>query len=417
MKTRKSIYQTLAKAGEPPAFPAPWTDLKCHKAFVHLPTDLTETLAQLIETYEESELLDCGICTIGETGEAIANPQLLANLQYVLAPTSAAQAPLVLAGLRSIAPDSWSVEAILSNELMAPLYSAAPDHIFVVFSAADLALFWSLGLPAIPFEGLANLAKDSLRTFCTKLRLQRTAIARGQLASTSSHQSTLFPILVNWSPTNLDLTDYADATAIAGHFKQLCQHLDLDLSRGGVWKPTECQIEAVKFRIKCGTWEDVRDALLGTLRRSSLSPFVGIDEKWATPWEEYLAALKNWEAASNSGDTSREMRTWKEVGRLQRMLLVAPLIELAAGSDPLSRNLSLVLAELSSTFHRQACLVNARISKATPDPKNKTAGQLPTADFHQLSALAGHISKLTEQVQLCQTRAVKKIKRLGGATT
>ncbi len=415
MKIRDQIYQRLVADAESCQFPAPWEEIPCHKAFVRLPTDMTSTLDKLRCEFEESDLIEAGILVTTAPGEAMANPQLTEYADFVFAPRHSGKVGLIVVGLKALGIDTWSVAEMLAYSGMGPLFSKISSQVFIVFSAADLALLWSLGFPAISHERLACLGGEELDMFCRALRLRRPAASNASTDveySQSRSPQPFFPVLVNWCPATLDLTDRPEAQAVEEHLSKLSQFLRVDLSGGGIWKPTEIQLETIKFRLQYGSPAEVFEALVKSATKNR-SPLSGSNEKPMVPAEAYVAARGDWQKACRERIESRQSLTWDVLQRQQEKTLIAPLIKQGqTESDPLSQNLSVTLAEVSDVFHTHASFMGVKLSTHIRDHGLKMSGQLPPGDFRQLDTLASHILSLTEGVHSCRVNNKKKAFKL-----
>ena len=295
-KPPKTVLDALRKMSGACTFPAPWERVSCDKAFISLPNDLSSMIEKLRGKFGDKELIKQGIFIAAETPEV--NSSLAASPNYVLATSSRLHGGLIIVNQKSLDCRRWSIAELFSNQAMEHQFGVIPSRVFVTFSSIDMALLWSLGFAAIPSERLASIGGEELDALCSMLRLRRGADGRtGANGNPRMQSKPIFPIFVNWSPAALELADYPECRQAEQHFSQLIRHLRLDLSAGGVWKPTAREIETLSFRLKHGSVTEVVDTVRASSEKSLL-PFGAIKEAALSSGNAYVAALEQWHQAA-----------------------------------------------------------------------------------------------------------------------
>ncbi|MCE9607612.1 MAG: hypothetical protein K8U03_22220 [Planctomycetia bacterium] len=411
---RNSIYETLLKDAKPCVLPVPWTELQCHSAFVRLPEDLSRTIKHLKGKFKDEALIGAGVLVQTAPGETSVNPLLIEHGHCLLATEKALEGGChqLVAGMQAIGRHQGSVAAALDDPRMAEIRENVDSQIFVAFSQADLAVAWSIGLPAIPSTGLENLGGKALDVMCQALKLRRSSDEFDTDRAPSGLTMTSYPVLINWSLAELAPKDYANAREVERHFLGLHRHLGVDLRGGAIWTPTAQEIETIKFRITFGQPSDVLDAIVDS---SAASPTFGAASKASACPEPrgYLEALREWTACAASEDNSRRKRAWDRVLRFQESELITPLLEQAhKESELLPQMLLTALSGVSRMFHPQATLMSVKFAKTIRDNGLKASTQLPTEDFRQFVALADHMIAMAEGVHLCRGKKPKNIAKL-----
>lgn len=410
---RISIYESLIKDAKPYALPAPWTDLQCHSAFVRLPTDLSRTIKRLRGKHKDDALVAAGILIQTAPGEANINPLLVEHGHCLLATEKRLEGGCqqLVAGMQVIGSHQSCAVTVLNDPRLAELLPNIDSQLFVTFSQTDLAIAWSLGLPAIPATGLEELGGKSLDVFCRALKLRRSS-DESDTDNPGGLVMASYPVLMNWSLTELEPKDYAAARLVENHFLSLQRHLGLDLSDGAVWTPPAEEIEKIKFRIKFGKPSDVVDAIVAGSAESA--SFGSVLKASGGPEPRgYPEALRDWMAHAASEDNSRRQRAWDRLQRFQESELFTPLSEQAQKeSELLPQMLLTALGGVSRMFHPQAALMSAKFAKTVRDHGVKAATQLPAEDFRQFVALVDRLIAMAEGVQLCRGKKPKNIARL-----
>lgn len=407
---RNGIYETLLKDAKSCVLPAPWAELQCHSAFVRLPEDLSRTIKRLKGKFKDEALIGAGVLVQSAPGETSVNPLLIEHGNCLLATEKALEGGChqLVAGMQAIGRHQGSVAAALDDPRMAEIRENVDSQMFVAFSQADLAVAWSIGLPAIPSTGLENLGGKSLDVLCRALKLRRSSDEFDE-PGPSGLTMTSYPVLMNWSLAELEPKDYAEARDVERHLLGLHRHLGVDLRGGAIWTPTVQEIETIKFRIAFGQPSDVLDALVDS---SAVSPTFGAASKANGGPEPhgYLEALRDWMACAASEDNSRRQKAWDRLQRFQESELITPLLE-QAHKEPelLAQMLLRALGGVSRMFHPQATLMSAKFAKTIRDAGLKASTQLPTEDFRQFVALADRLIAMAEGVHLCRGKKPKNI--------
>lgn len=129
--------------------------------------------------------------------------------------------------------------------------------------------------------------------------------------------SPIFPVLVDWSPAALSLVENPEVQKAETHFSNIGRYFGTDLGGGGTWKPTDAQIEELKFAIRYGKPENVFDALLTSSERSR-EPFSGSGGDSFAVNNSLVAAIDQWQAACDQNDVRKERDAWSALRRAGR---------------------------------------------------------------------------------------------------
>ena len=410
--TKVKIYEAIIAAAERYSLPAPWSRFQSHGAFHRLPEDLDPLLTQLIKQFDKPSLIAAGIL-VKDAGDApIANPWLEKFRDCLLAMVRPAPSIAMIAGPHAI-DGSSAVITLLQSPVMEPLIRRAANRIFITFSAADSAVLWSMGLPAVPGERLVDLGGEELEEFCELLRLSRVKAAQPKpvfgASKSSPVRSPIFPIFVDWSPAALSLVADPEVRRAETHFSKIAQYFGTDLRGGGTWKPTEAQIEELKFAIQYGKLEHVLDALLKS-SETNREPFSGPGGDSFAVSNSLATAIEQWQAACDQNDVRKQQEAWSALRRAHAEELMNPIVKMSqATNDSLMKNELFVLAQTSDVFHQRAAVSGARLSKAVGNQGLQSISDIPVHEFRALDSLARGVLAQTKEIRSC----CKKGRKLG----
>lgn len=411
---RNRIYDSLLKDAKPAVLPPPWERVECHPAFCRLPKDLSRTLDRLRREFSEEALVAAGVLVQPTEGGPCLNPLLIEHGNYLFAAEKANEVGphQLVAGLRAIGSHQWCVASALHDPRLVDLLPNVDSQMFVAYSQVDLAIAWSVGLPAIPATNLESIGNVALDVICKKLNLRRASDDFNPETPQKGRDPASYPVLINWSLAELAPTEYPEARLAEGHFLELQRHLGVDLADGAIWTPTAADLETLKFRIKFGQLSDVMEALIASSAEAATFGALPPAEPGMEP-KRYFDALQDWIACSNGDDKTRCQKAWDRLQRFQDSELVIPLLDQASReSEPLPRILLTSLAEVARVFHPQALLTSVKFTKAVRDQGLKASSQLPTEQFQQVISLTDRMIAIAEGVQACRSKKFKSVAKV-----
>jgi hypothetical protein len=223
-------------------------------------------------------------------------------------------------------------------------------------------------------------------------------------------------ILVNWSPSRLDLDDVPLMLQIRDRLRRLEELCGLEFPDFTIWKPTARHLERLRFCIANRTRSYIYTALYAsleescqTLERSALGP---------RPEPETLVeAVRDLNAYPKTASfDALTSRSWDRAERLLQREVIEPLLKQAEETaDPLERSLCVQLAGLSGTLHTQ--MLRLATGAANPGGANGPRGPrgLPKEELQQMLALLDRVRALTQDVQACRKKNKFKLASLARA--
>ena len=213
----------------------------------------------------------------------------------------------------------------------------ANASIFITATIDDMIVLRSLSLAAITMSGLDRLAGENVNRF-RKLMLNDTGAPYLPLWAHTV-------VLVGWSIARLDCAEPAGFDGTIGHLRRLNECLGLSLDYVQIWQPTNDQIEAFSFVLRCGRDNDRVDQLLRHVEKSSRWL---IDRPEAT-LSSTFGELRRAEKYRLDTDLRHAQH---QIKMLYQRLVNDPLIDAAAAcSDVGARSLNLIAARLAEQVH------------------------------------------------------------------
>ena len=406
MDKRGEIYEFLQRRGRPCQLPGVWSGLPCHAAFIQPADEPEALLVELTSSFEILELVGAGVVQVDEFGSASVNPSLVQKGSFVLPLREAGgKQPFdLLAGCAGTIRSAWPLFTALDDHRLQDLFMGLYGHLLAVCSLEEMALFWSLGLPAVPAAGLDRISGQHVGAFCQALCLPR----RGDQSRSDGDPQSL--VLVDWRPLQLQMDIDARIEPAEKHLARLHSHLGIPLDDFRVWRPTETEIELLQFRAQHGDRHDLQDAIIRSLKESSRPLIERLDPRTSGP-QSYGAAVRDWISVQHGFvDSSHQQQAWNRIQELQEAQVIQPLMARAQEiSDPLQQSRLLALADVNRLIHNQVLLMSAKFTRSAQFDGPLNHGK---DEFQQVMALADRVVALTEGRRVCRpTQLSRRVER------
>ena len=208
---RADIYEFLRSQGAPSRLPGPWHRLDCDPSFFDLPDEPALLLDKLLKAFGRKELI--GAKLINADGSSSATLADFAQARSYIAALQKGPdtKPFdLMAGEHRSVAGAWPWHAALSDYRVQHQVKSFGSQLLIAMSAADVAVLRSIGLPAVPADGLSNFGGDRLKQFSRTLRLQSEGSPEPKPSDDDADGNSGRPlamVLANWSPAGLSLAD------------------------------------------------------------------------------------------------------------------------------------------------------------------------------------------------------------------
>jgi hypothetical protein len=418
------IYDFIVRQGTPSKLPGPWKVFKCNPAFFNLEVAPATLLRRLQSKFASDDLKRAGVTKVSGKPTTVLSPPLVDNRSLIVAiRPEAGQKPRALsfAGMDTTLEGRWALDAALADYQVRALLESFGRQLLIVSSAEDLAVLRSMGLPAAPASGLECVGGQRLELLRKRLGLQapdneHAGRERAPGPQSATHKAPIEPIaliLVNWSPSRLDLDDVPLILQIRDRLRRLEELCGLEFPDFTIWKPTAKHLERLRFCIANRTRSYIYTALYAsleescqTLERSALGP---------RPEPETLVeAVRELNVYPRTASfDALTSRSWDLAERLLQREVIEPLLKQAEETtDPLERSLCVQLAGLSGTLHTLMLrLATGAASLGGATGPNGPRG-LPKEELQQMLALSDRVRVLTQDVQACRKKNKFKLASL-----
>ena len=409
-----AIYGFVAERGAPCRLPALWARFKAHEAFVNPDQDAEALFAGLASQFSRDDLLHAGVVRANDQGQLELEPTLSeqGRMLAALRKTSKGSPFCLLSGRGCLGGHHWPFSAILEDFRTRTLQKQAGDQLLIASSMKDVAIFWSMGLPAAPAIGLDRFSRQQIDVFCKSLGASRYNDSTYSFASGMAKKAPVSLVLVGWSPSQLDVQEPARIKSVQSHLRNLHVNLGIDLHDVLVWKPSEANIERLRFCLDVGSSRDVKRALLESLETAS-APLI------ETPVTSklqpaYADLLRDWIAMQQNRhvDRTARQRAWDELQEQLERQIIDPLARQALKfDDPRDRELGLALADISRLRHTQSLRMATDYSNSMRNLGGKSTVLLPPDELKQQLAMANCIRSLRQELQPCRCKRKRNTAR------
>lgn len=395
--TTCKIIQEFLKFCPALELPELWSHVRATSRVRRAPDDEGATLQALRNKFSDEALFASKVVVLNQDDALTLNPLLTGD---AFAPLRAKPHHLpfeiVTPAGCLFGPGLPICKAVRDERYQGEIANAS-NQLCVAFSLPDVGALLSVGIPAAMAAGLDRMGHESLMEFCRGFGFQRS----GMPAPESAPQL----MLVGWSPASLDRSPPPGLTAVFDHLRKVHEYFGFGLEEIYVWRPTETDIEGVKFCIEHGTKKEIHQALLLSMEKSVEAPFMPPQpvpkEKKPAPADFFTALAQVHEARrrSSSGDIPREF--WQHLEQRLDHDLIAPILQQAMTEEPMRRNLLTAFADFSRLLHAQAFLVYEKLSRAAGGGDKTASGPLPQTDFQHLWALSDRFLLLARECHQC----------------
>lgn len=406
MSVAEGIYEFIIKQGSKCVFPEPWSRLKGYKEFVDLGSDQAVLLANLTAAFAREELIAAGVIVVDEQAVARLAPALTKSPQVVLAlRKKPEECPFqLMADNQLVSLRGEACLAAFDDVKLRAMLARTNSDLFVVFSPLELAVFWSLGLPAIPGNDIPALGGPMFNEFFARLGQPRWPTAQPMLGvapkTESEQMEPIALVLVDWNIISLEPTEVGPALEAREYLLKLRTHLGIDVDDFRLWKPQPPEIERMSFCLKMGLAQDLLAAITESVE-NSCQPLVCPPESQPSPPLDYGNAVRQWRTGDeDKKDMFQMSQAWDQVRRSLNAELFEPLSQRArATPDPIERNAYYLLAQMSELANSQALLLAAKLNKSTREQGATAPASLPEEAFRQLLALTDRIRAVSQELQ------------------
>lgn len=401
----------ICRSAVPYRFASPWTNVACHGSFLTVARSRKTNRAELRRArHEGANGLHLGVHKLKSLHPDLVTPgKLLLPLR-----TRPEEKPFQLVvGLKGVCRSTLLLGDVFGDYYFRHLLDSSDSPVLMAFTMPDLALLWSVGIPAVPATMIGDWTRGNLTALCELLGISRYGEPESCQASpycgdapkpggdnAPRDQGVPLPlVLVDWSPAELKLVVRPQVAALRAHLAQLQTHLGIDLEDFRVWRPTDALIDKLRVIAAYGDASYVQQAMLASLG-NDVEPLVPEPPPAPLPPRSYSARVSEWMTAgpqtAERGDMREEFDGLVQDGEAA---FIAPLYAAAESArGPVERILYVQLANLFRIAHAAGLQVAAQYGRLRVVP----AGLAPSTDVrndirHYLQ-VANQILALSQEI-------------------
>jgi len=397
---------------------------------------MTPWLHEVSQRFGSADSVAAGVAKVN--GDGTLKPSAALDfsgqpLLFVLPKAGAAPSEVVTA-VGTLSGKQLPLEDVFADGATREALQSA-GQLLIAFSAEDIAVLRSVGLPVAPAWGLDRLTPSSLRNLsrlCGWRRsstagpdgddfAQRATDARparihprpDETAAADSFAAASLPLtLVAWSPAQLRCAKPAELDSVVRHLRLVKRHLDIQEMDVGIWTPSTAFVERLGFRLQFDASEvNASDFLLDIDEHSGdalspTSPAPTPPRSLAAATEELHLTLHD--SVNKRCTPERLLRAHQAFNERLEAELLQPLLR--GGGSAEVRNLRALLKEVSGLAHRLVPLINAGIVQRPVEALIHCPE--PVLQLNQLDRLVQLVITLTKETKGSGLRG--SCKQIGG---
>jgi len=393
MATPPDIYGAIVERCRPAMLPGPWRRFAADPSCLQPPEDAAALLASLQKTFSADDLVKARV-VVTAAGGARLHPSLTDPASIiVVVRRSLTELPvdLIIDGPTTMAGFPVPLVRVLRDDEQ---YLRHPPNLYIARSMHEVAVLRALGFPAAPVTGLAALGGRVLDIFCRAMGRDRhprgNAMPEKLVIDTMVRGQAL--VLVGWQPADLARGIPEEIDCARRHLRGIERNFDITLDGSGVWYPSRADLRSIKFSVRHGDLQNVRESM----RASYEAHCSSLDHPPGPPRvKSYAERRREWLDAAPRGASRARTDAWLAVNDSFNEQIVEPLLQQAVTSDDILSQLLLTnLASVSSVYHTQAMAMTAWLCIAS---HNRPVAELvlPPAQFDQQCKALDKILALT----------------------
>ena len=401
-----NVCEFIYRLGTPLTPPVTWKRLKFAGPFFQLNMAPSEFMRQLKTNFDLQDLVEARAVTMTPENRPTLSPLLAKPGMFMALGTGPDSRPVdLLRATGQTLSGRWGLVAALDDRRMRALLERREEQLLIVPSLVDAAVLQSFGFPAVPVAGFHGLNGQNAEVLAKKLRLQRRRTVDAMPAGPSelefeeseSWDTSIAVVVANWSPAGLDRSDVPTILTLWKYFQEIDKYFGIDMQEFSIWKPTDADLERLRFCNECGTAKQVHQALLDSLTESCEPlDMTGLVPPIPQTFAEAVAA---WAAVPvDSLPASLKSRAWKWVATLLDQELIEPLRQQAREEpDPTKRNQLMLTAQVSAMLHLQLARLTTGFAKSNSAIGAVAPSGFPPGEFQQARAMFDQIHALTRE--------------------
>jgi hypothetical protein len=357
VELRWRIFERIIELSEPVPPPVLWARFGSCKSVRRFPGEPQEVLSQLIQQFNEDQLLAARVNVRTKTGELEISKALATTNAFLIRSDATGRTSGDIVGHRGTLSTGacewreWAAET--TNE-------SSQQPIVLCASDAELYVFVRVGISCSPTAGVDQLNVRQVRTLF-------------QTRPTDARQRKYQMVLLGWQPEIFSNEPSAKNLAAIRHVAAIERVFGFDPhSLFSVWLPTGEELSRIRQAHSFLDRQRLAAEFKASLNKSVYAPadaLALLADRTPATWSTARATLES--AIEQSTLVPRVAETHVALEKLERAFhdqVVQPL-EAAAGKTGLEALVSIIVADLAVTWYENLDLVHAA--------RRAIAGQYP----------------------------------------
>ncbi|WP_437191592.1 hypothetical protein [Planctomicrobium sp. SH527] len=410
----------------------------------------------LSERFSAEDLVESGVFTVEEREVASLAPTLIGAGSFIVLRDARSGTPYeLLTRTGCLGVGALPLFEILHDGCTQRLLKSGTGDLVVAFDLEAVIMLRACGLPATLAIGLEAMPLDDVSRFCQSFGLECSGIDQeeewrdengnqsedhpgdrirhrmrnpedkanadlmnGTSPSVDFHEEIssgqMEPqlVLLGWMPLELADSVPLSLKAVVDRLHDLQRFLGVDLYGIRFWEMDGEPLERLRFIAANQNPQIFKKALQDAVVdvANNIAHFGKEKPVRMGPPNDFVSALIRLReySASQGGmpfvDPSQRNKAWGDVVRFLDQQVINPLRESAlADDDPLKRNLLLLLAELSGSFHLRSISYCEQLSDRMMNRDNVRSDEVSERNINNLMAIADRMIGAAKAVQGCHS--------------
>lgn len=414
------VYEDVLESLPPYVPPEPW-NVFTRKDDLRQPIDDREAVLENLRTrFSVDDLVKTGVAELMDDGVLTLSRSLCDRGEAIFVlrgPEGKIPFDLMLDG-GCLSQRLLPICALLGDGRMRKVSAEQGRPLCVTFSMADAAILLRAGFPSAVATGLSQAKGQNLellrRCFQLKAHDERKSNADFLLKQASGAGGWLLADvlqdpdfrspevrIVAWSVDQLSLSEPEGLPALIDHFAKLERYMDFTFEDFRLWRPSQNDVDRIRFCLEHGSLGDVQGALHQSLDESTSELICSMPSR---PTRSLCEAYGDLHSLLCQPDRSKvqEKLAWQDCEQAVQRELIGRLVEQAtAMDDPVKRSYCLTAADVAQLVHAQGTALKSELARQTEGSSGASVSPLNREDVQTLLAMTDRLLKLGKEIQRC----------------
>lgn len=421
----EQVYENLMESLPQYDRPGPWNRFTREDDLRRPSNDPETVLENLRKQFSADDLVRTGVAELTDDG-VLTLARSLCDCEEVI---------LVLRGPEGNVPFDFMLNGGCLSQRMLPICALLGDRrmrrffaergrpLCVTFSMADAAMLLRAGFPSAVAAGLSPAKGDDLemlrRCFQLDAHDERPSNADFLLTQEPGEPGCLLADVlqdpefrppevrvVAWSVDQLNLSQPEELPALIDHFVNLEQYMGFSFEDFRLWRPSQDDVDRIRFCLEHGCLGDVQNALLQSLDESTSELICSMPTRPTKNLREAFGHFRSL-LCQPDGSKVQENLAWQDCEQAVQRELIDRLVERAtAMDDPVERTYCLTAANVAQLAHAQGMALKSAMMRQARKSSGVSVSPLNREDVQTLMAMTDRLLQLGKEIQKCGAQSI-----------